>query len=797
MRPLSRSQSRALLLLCVAAPAALAWSPRVTRVEPRGLQRGAACEVVVAGERLGNATGLLFDGGGIAVESIAVNEDDELAVAVRAADDCPLGEHRFLIVGPRGLSEMATLHVGPFPIAKEQEPNDTPDGAQSIERGDGLTIRGVIDEADVDCFAVELAAGERLSVDVVAMRLGAAFFDAFIDVVDPSGTVVASADDDPVSLQDPRLSFVAETEGPHVLRIREAAFGGDFESRYLVHVGDFPVVQSALPAGGPGGELAAVLLSDARGPIKARLELPFLPAASWLRWRASDAGAAVSPTPIPLRVAELRNVVEGSESSDDVGAAPVALNGVLSEPGESDRYGFQAIAGELLEVEVFAARVGSPVDAVIAVDGPGGPLVRNDDDGAIHDSRARFRVAQTGRHELSIRDHLGRGGPSHAYRIEVAPVQPSLALTTPILDPLRPQESQRIHVPRGGRTAVLVAARRDRFDGPVTIDFGDLPSGVRATVDPIPPGEHLTVALLEAEADAPLTATLSRVAGYGDGPSGTVIGSLSHEVGLVFGEPRRTVYYGPRIDRTPIAVTEPPPFRITVEPPRSPLARDGRKDLVVRVDRGEGFDGPVTITSPRLPEWVERSEDPVTIEAGQTETVFPLIATDRAAPGEHTVLFVGAARIDGAEVAAASDRTPVRLVAPHAELRIAHTTVEQGNETTVRCLVDWIVDSPGAATATLHGLPKHATAPRVTLAPGQSEFAFPVRAGADTPAALHNTLFVELAVGEPPEPVRQFVGRGGVLEVVAPGGAARRQISRLEELRREAARARSAARPQG
>lgn len=778
----------ALVLLSLSQTHLLAWSPRVNRVEPKGLQRGTRCEISIAGERLAEATDLLIDGGGIQVESVTAAGGDELTVVLQLQKACLLGEHRFWVVGPRGLSEMATVRVGPFPIATEVEPNNNLNEPQQIIRGDGVTIRGVIEEADVDCFSVVLARGERVSLDLEAMRLGSAFFDAYLDVVAPDGSIVASADDDPVSLQDPRLSYVAQVDGRHVIRVREAAFGGDFESQYLLHIGDFPVVHTALPAGGPAGRLSAQLLGDHRGPIPAELELPGTSNPSCWQHRPTESDSATSPTAIPLRICELRNVVEGTSPAEiDAGRPPVAVNGVLRQPYEVDHFTFQADAGEVLQVEAFAARIGSPIDSVLAIEGPTGPLVENDDDGAVHDSLARFQVEQTGRHELAIRDHLGRGGPSHTYRIEITRIEPSLTLTTPILDPLRPQESQRIHVPQGGRTAVLVAARRDRFDGPIEMMFADLPIGVRATVDPIPPGEHLAVALLEADANAPLGASLCEVASYGNASTGTVVGKLSHNIGLVFGEPRRTVYYGSKIERTPIAVTQPPPFTIDIQRPLSPLARDGRKDLVVRVTREPDFEEPITITSPRLPEWVERSEDPVQIESGESEVTFPLIATDRATPGEHALLLVGSARVDGAEVSNASAPVPIRLVAPHAELRIDHTTVEQGAEAMVRCHFDWIVQHPTAATALLRGLPKHAAAPQVALEPGQSEIVFPVQVGDATPAALHNTLFVELAVGDPSEPVRQYLGRGGVLEVVPPGGTARRKVSRLEELRREAA----------
>ena len=786
MTPTAMRPFCACLALLILGGIAAGRAPELETVAPRGAQRGVEFTVAIKGERLDRVQSVLFSRDGLQLKAFEASSQRRATATFGSLPDCPTGEHPFWLVSPTGISEPATLRIGPFPVTEEQEPNDAVQQSQSIRlpSGEGLTVRGVIESADVDSYRLRLAAGERLSAEVEAMRLGGALVDALIEVVGPSGEVVARSDDTPLTRQDPMVSFLAETDGDYVVSVREAAYGGDDESFYQLHLGGFCRPISAYPAGGrPGEKIEMLLLGDARSDATASPTLPQGPPGEYAI-SIDDGSGGAAPTPLKLRVADLENVLESeSEELTDAGRPPFALNGVLSEPGERDAFVFEAVAGEAFDVEVYGARVGSPIDSTLVIEGPDGRSLVENDDGIVHDSSLRFRAVESGRHVARIRDHLDRGGSEYVYRVEFQQIEPKLELTLPTLDRLRPHASKKIAVPRGGRAAVRIALGRSGFSGECRLEVDSLPAGVVADAEIVPVGQHLGLLLLSAERSAPLGAELLGLRAFGESGGGTVIGRLEQEIGLVFGQPRRTPYYSTRVSGAPLVVTEPAPFDLIVEPPAAPLSQDGIKELRVLVQRREGFNGPITLGAPTLPKWVERSEDRVVIPANQSEGVFPLIAGDRAEPGEYAMVLVGTARVDGASVSNASPRFDVRVDKPYASITIEDGATEQGRPASIRCRIEWDRAPSAASKAVLRGLPKHASASEALVNGSSREFVFRVDVGAETPASIHNTLFVELVTPEQGEEVRQYLGRTGTLEVFERGGSAREKRSRLSVLR--------------
>jgi hypothetical protein len=84
---------RIVALLLLGAAVCHAASPHLATIDPPGLQRGADTDVTISGERLGDSRGMLFYNPGIAVISLKALDDKRVAATLRAAPDCPLGEH--------------------------------------------------------------------------------------------------------------------------------------------------------------------------------------------------------------------------------------------------------------------------------------------------------------------------------------------------------------------------------------------------------------------------------------------------------------------------------------------------------------------------------------------------------------------------------------------------------------------------------------------------------------------------------------------------------------------------------
>jgi hypothetical protein len=90
--------------------------------------------------------------------------------------------------------------------------------------------------------------------------------------------------------------------------------------------------------------------------------------------------------------------------------------------------------------------------------------------------------------------------------------------------------------------------------------------------------------------------------------------------------------------------------------------------------------------------------------------------------------------------------------------------------------------------ASLEGLPPRATARPVSLTSGQVRVEFPVAVSQTAPIGEHNSLLCQLTGKVDGQVTVYRVGRGGLLNVVAPGALTRdangKPMSPLEALRR-------------
>ncbi|MFM7108569.1 MAG: hypothetical protein ACKOZU_08235 [Planctomycetaceae bacterium] len=732
-------------------PAAAA--PTIGRVEPPGAPPGAEIEIRLIGGDLGEPQELFFEEGRIAVTALAGVDDKTVKATLRVPADCPPGPHRLRVRTRDGLSELRTFRVGGFEQVAEVEPNDAAAAAQPLPPG--RTVTGVVKGEDVDCFRVHLAAGQRISAAVDAIRLDQEMFDPHLELVDSRGFVVAACDDHPLLAQDAMLAATVADEGDYVIRLRESAYGGTDGSVYLLHVGDFPVASLAWPpAGPPGAEIDVEWLGDPAGPFRQRIRLPdAAPVSGVVEIRPVRDGRA-SPVGVPLRVSALAAVSEAEPNDDPAKATPATgpagCLGRLEKPEDVDWFRVEAPKGTTWHVRGWGRRVGSPIDLVINVhrDDEKRERLTGNDDAEGPDAAARVTVPDQGSFLVRVGDHLRRGGPDFAYWIEIEPVVPALAVSVP---PGRPNSQDRLVavVPRGNRSALVFNASRADCDRPATLACEGLPAGVSATAGPLPPNAPAAPVVFEAAADAPAATGLAAVA-VRAADDGHTLGGLRQTTELVLGQPNNATYRTAVGDRLPVAVVEPAPIRITVDPPAVPLVRRGSLELRVRVERLEGFAGKVRLGFPCKPPGVGA---PATVDVPEdtSEAVYPLNAAADAPLGTWQVVVTAVAKPKGkdrddATPLVSSALVPLEVAEPVVEMAAEKATVEQGHEATIVWKVTKPGEFSGAAKARLLGLPAKTEAPELELQPGAADLAFPVKAAADAPPGAHPNVFCELRV---------------------------------------------------
>src|SRR5688572_20068070 len=245
------------------AGSAFAAYPGFTATKPNGGQRGTDVKVLLIGDKLADFDGLVFMSPGFTLKSTDKVENGKVEVTLGIAKEVPPGLHMFRIRTKTGISHFRPFYVGQFPNTDEKEPNNDFEAPQPAELN--RTIEGLVIPEDVDYYKINVKKGQRISVEVEALRLGYAVFDTYIAVLDKNRFELASADDSILFRQDGYLNFTAPEDGEYVVMMRESSYRGSANSLYRLHIGTFRRPEIVYPAGGKVGTTTKVRFIERDG----------------------------------------------------------------------------------------------------------------------------------------------------------------------------------------------------------------------------------------------------------------------------------------------------------------------------------------------------------------------------------------------------------------------------------------------------------------------------------------------------------------------------------------------------
>lgn len=749
-----------LLLVSCTAATVCAVEPRLGNILPAGGQRGTEVEVEFSGQRLADAQEVVFYSPGISVASFTP-ETNRVKATLKLAADCRLGEHTMRLRTATGVSETRTFWVGPFPVLAEKEPNNDPATGQKLTNN--VTIRGIVAAEDLDHFTIAAQKGQRITAEVEALRLGRSALDPFVAILDSTGKTLADSDDTAFGFQDGVVSIVAPAAGDYTVLVRETAYGGKEDYHYRLHVGDFPRPTAVYPLAAQAGARTKVsFLGDPKGELVQEIKFPSTPNEKF------GVMADGAPSPNWIRVTPFATSLEAepNDSREQAGEArdvPVVFNGIISNPGDHDWFRFRATKGQNLQVSVFARRLRSPLDSAMQVVTPKGTPLSDNDDTAGPDSSITFKAEEDGEYAFFVRDFLRRGGPDFTYCVEIAPVASSIAVRIPEVARNDSQTRQYIAVPRGNRFAALMSVRRANVAGEVNFLAAPLPSGVQLNAESMPGKVDQFPVVFEAKVDAPVG---GRLVDFLAATTNGVEGHFRNDIELVQG-PNNTSYYGTRVDKLLVAVTEAAPFRLHVEPPTVPLVQGGTMDLKVVVDRDAGFDEPIVLKSVWNPPGVTGQPD-ITIPKGATSGTFPLSAKPDAEMREWKIALSAAAKVNGGELMISSALTPVSVGEPFVTATMERSTCEPGKATNIVVKLEQRIPFEGKATIRIVGLSEKVSVAEKEITKDDKEVIFPIQVAADCGTGSQRNLFCSLLVKKDGVIIPHNVAAGGVFRVTPP-----------------------------
>ena len=748
-----------LLFLCGWAATALAFSPELSRIEPRGGQVGTTVRIELIGKRLFDPQDLLFYEKGLSVVGIEPQEGGKRCFAtLRIPPRARLGEYPLRLVTKEGLTELRTFWVGQFPTVTEtmrpggkRELNDTFQDAQLVATD--VTVQGITKREDQDYFKVRMKKGQRLSAEVEGMRLGRVMFDPLVSILDPSGKELARNDDSPLLGRDCAVSIICPSDGDYRIYLRESALEGSSQSQYRLHIGHFPRPMRMEPfAVRPGETTTFTFHGDPVGPIPQAVADP----ANHHQIFAEHAGY-LSPSGFPLHEISPDSILEES--------------GVLKEELPLRFYKFEGKKDRVLIAEIIARPLGSKLDSVMALhqlDQNGKPLkgkaLAFNDDAKTNsaDSRIRQRLPANAFYRLTVRDQLNEHSPEHFFHLKVSYEKPAVraTLVSPRQD--NDQLNKLVQVPRGGHALLVANLNRTSYTGPVLLQQNpDLPSSLTIDLPANRKNQSKLPFLFRADPDAPLGGYLLPI--NLSNKSSKVLGQLHETIAHVkinnLGTYHRTEY-----PHLAVAVIEKAPFSFTNKI-RGALPKDGFVEIDVEFDLETEPTGPIQIRVPYRPRGVS-APNVVEIPKGQTTATVKIDANGQAEPGLHHLAITATVPTKTGDITLSSDFLELQIQEPTLRGSIRPVKATAGTDTTLIIDLDRLQPFSGNALLTLGGLPKGVTAPASTFGQEETTLEVPLTLERAARVGQHRNIFAVVQVPTPHGPAKHVLARSSLLRIL-------------------------------
>jgi hypothetical protein len=385
--------------------------PTVAKIWPVGMQRGTTANFTLDGRNLSDIKAVVFDTPGITAKVTQTADAPEQAVVMRqglvdtvapvprakkqtatleitAAKDTPPGLHWFRVRTPLGTSNLMPFEVGSFPEITAHENTggqaEAPPGPVALP----ATLVGTIAApGQIDNYEFDGRAGEEIVFQVTASRLGSKL-ESLLVLRNDSGQVLAESGHHQNSA-DAVLTYRLLQAGKYTLSVTDREKGGSAGHFYRIDAGTLPYITQVFPLGVRAGEPATVSVSGVNlGDAHEVMVNPPQSSEGWTTMPLkvkSDAGWSLNT--IKLAVGNDPEIIEKEPNNSPAQAQmvtlPVTINGHISGGAvkgggaDEDYFRFHAGRGENLNIEVAAARLGSPLDSVIEVlDAQGNPIPR-------------------------------------------------------------------------------------------------------------------------------------------------------------------------------------------------------------------------------------------------------------------------------------------------------------------------------------------------------------------------------------------------------------------------------------
>lgn len=631
--------------------------------------------VYPAGGRAGTTVTVVLDGTGLdglrdvrtTIPRLTATKIDANRFRLEIPAGTPAGTYDLRAVGAHGMSSPRAFVVGDRAEALEAEPNDTFDAAPGV--APDVAVNGRIEKpGDVDSFKFKAGAGQRVVLDCSAERIDSKL-RAVLEVHDAGGKRLAASRG--YTGVDPLIDFLVPADGAYFVKVFDLSYLGGPAHFYRLDIDTKPRVEFAVPCvvtrgratnvklygrnlsprkvtkGGLALDCVEVEVTPPETDRGERLPLRLRPAQMTLdafayHYPGGHAPVLMSVTDVPVGTAARDN--NAPERAQEI-TAPGEVCGQLADGDERHWYAVRAQRGEVLWLEAFGARVGSPVDLDVRVldaagksellalagtaDNLGGARFPT----AHPDPAGRWVAPADGRYLILVRNLTGglNRDPRRLYRLSVRREEPDFHLA---VVSRRADQPAGLNLVAGGReVAEVLAVRRRGMSGPIRVTAENLPPGVQCPDAWIGPGQDRGVVVLDAARGCPGFAGGLSLVGHAD-VGGTTITRRAKGGTMVW--PGQPLPSGRITQQIPLATASgEAKLLLTAAPAGAVVDQESVLDVAVDLEqRFEGTAGPVHLTAVGLPR--PAGNGTATIPAGKTKGWISFAFPATLPPGPYT-----------------------------------------------------------------------------------------------------------------------------------------------------------------
>ncbi|MEZ6119829.1 MAG: hypothetical protein R3C28_25125 [Pirellulaceae bacterium] len=396
---------------------ASAAPPELTDVDLRGLTVGQATRVTLHGQNFEDEVKIV-----VAEQFVPHQIFEQTATQITADISLPSGVLPDLvplrILTQQGLSNALVTAVDHLP-----QQNVSSEATLPV----AMTGRLQGNQSQVISFSAEQ--GDIVVIDVEANRLGGSLRPT-LSVFDPADRIIATARPERRLLGDCRCRFTCPQTGAYRIELRDLVFQAPANGFYRIKIGDLVVADFTRPIAVATGKQQSVLFGSS---LQAEADAPWaanvLAAPSLFRW-------------LPVRVpAEMENRFTGpavramvgsdieinwndlaDQALDARNGISVGVSGELTRSASTATIAFSVTPGQTLTAQVFADRLGEPLDSLLHIaTADGKKLADGDDAGGSLDPSVTFTVPDDCQQIVAtVTARAFSGSPAATFRLAIA-----------------------------------------------------------------------------------------------------------------------------------------------------------------------------------------------------------------------------------------------------------------------------------------------------------------------------------------------------------------------------------------